>query len=69
METSLNVYDYPSKPEKEEQVVKGTIHISYTFEMEVPKRFDREDILDDIKANIDDYIDMATDMTIEEIDI
>lgn len=63
------VYDYPSKPEKEEQVVKGTIYVSYKFEIEVPKRFDKEAILDDIKANIDEYIEISSDMEIEEIDI
>ena len=63
------VHDYPSPPEQEHQIVKGTIHISYTFEMEVPKKWDTEDILDDIKSNIDDYIEISSDMTIEDIDI
>lgn len=62
------VYDYPSAPEKEEQTVSGTISVTYKFEMDVPKKWDKEDMLDDIRANIDEYI-YGADMTIEDIDI
>ena len=60
---------YPEKPEKEQQTISGTICISYKFEMEVPKHWDREDIIDDIRANINDYIEISSDMDIEDIDI
>ena len=63
------VHDYPSPPEKEEQNVKGTIRISYTFETEVPKKWSKEDILNDIEENINEYISISTYTTIEEIDI
>ena len=62
------VHDYPSPPEKEYQTVKGTIYISYNFEVEVPKNWNKEDITNDIHSNIVEYLQDA-DMTIEEIDI
>lgn len=55
METSLNVYDYPSPPEIEEKTIKAKIYLSFEIEEEVPKSWTREDIINDIKENLDDF--------------
>lgn len=55
METSLNVYDYPSPPEIEEQHIKATVIIAVDLEYDVPKDWDVEKIKNDIEENLDDF--------------
>lgn len=62
------VYDYPSPHEKEYIEIEGKVYVTYDIKIEVPKKWDDETIIDDIKENIDEYIQLA-DMTIDDIDI
>lgn len=55
METSLNVYDYPSPPEIEQQHIQATVIIAIDLEYDVPKEWDVEKIKNDIKENLDDF--------------
>lgn len=69
METSLNVYDYPDPPVENVQEVSGKIYVTYKFEdIEFPKEFDKNDMIDDIKQNIKDFIDYSN-MEIEDVEI
>ncbi|MBQ3298601.1 MAG: hypothetical protein IJA94_06685 [Bacilli bacterium] len=69
METSLMVYDYPEPPEEPTKEISGTIYVKYTFkDVEVPKNWDLEDIIDDIKMNLSDYTSDAEE-EIEDIDV
>lgn len=55
IETSLNVYDYPSPPEIEKKTIRPHILISFDLEYDVPKSWTKEKIIDDIKENLDDF--------------
>ena len=58
---------YPEPPEIEEQHVKSRVTISFTIEYDCPKKWDREDIIQDIKDNLDDFT--WFDEKIEDIDV
>lgn len=62
------VYDYPSPQEKEYITIEGKVNVTYDIKIEVPKKWDQEMIIEDIRENIDEYIQLA-DMEIEDIDI
>jgi len=55
IETSLMVDDYPT-PSENTKTIKGSIIVTYTFEMEVPKDWDKERIEEDIKENKNEYL-------------
>ena len=55
METSLMVDDYPT-PQENTKTIKGSIVLTYTFEMEVPESWDKERIEQDIKENKNEYL-------------
>ena len=55
METSWNVYDYPTQPEEEMKTIKGKIIVEYKFEIEVPAKWEEDEIRDDIYNNLSDY--------------
>lgn len=61
IETSLMVDDYPT-PQENTKTIKGSIILTYTFEMEVPESWDKERIEEDIKENKNEYLQV-----IEEI--
>lgn len=46
---------YPTPPEIEEKTIKAKIYLSFEIEEEVPKNWTREDIICDIKENLDDF--------------
>ena len=58
---------YPTPPEIEEQHVKAKVTISFTIEYDCPKKWNREDIIQDINNNLDDFT--WRDEKIEDIDI
>lgn len=64
METSLNVYDYPSPPEKKTKTIKGRLYLEYKFEMEVPDDWEESDIKQDVYENTSEY-----QQDLDEIDI
>lgn len=66
IETSLNVTDYPTLPEEKEKSIGGKIILTFDIDAEVPESWNREDIIDNIKENLSDYIDLHD---YEEIDI
>lgn len=66
METSLNVTDYPTPPEIEEKTIAGEITLTFKFETDVPTSWSREDIINNIKENLTDYVDLHD---YEEIEI
>lgn len=66
METSLNVTDYPTPQEIEEKSIEGEITLTFKFEDIVPNSWSREDIINNIKENLIDYVDLHD---YEEIDI
>ncbi len=66
METSLNVTDYPSPPEYEQKSIEGEIRLTFKFEDSVPKSWSKEDIINEVKENLIDYVDLHD---CEEIEI
>lgn len=66
METSLNVTDYPTPLEIEEKSIEGKIIITIKFEDMIPTSWSKEDIINNIKENLIDYVDLHD---YEEIDI
>lgn len=66
METSLNVTDYPSPPEYEQKSIEGEITLTFKFEDMIPNSWSREDIINNIKENLIDYVDLHD---YEEIEI
>ena len=68
METSLMVNDYPTPPEND-QYVDIEINVGYIIkESPFPKDWDREQIIECIKDNLDDYMRIE-DMKVLEIDV
>lgn len=65
---ALGAGSYPSPVEEEEQVISGEITLTYKLFGCVPKKWDRDQIEDDIKENLDEYIDIREFKDIE-IDI
>lgn len=66
METSLNVTDYPTPSEYEQKSIEGEITLTFKFEDMVPNSWSREDIINNIKENLIDYVDLHD---YEEIEI
>ena len=54
---ALGAGSYPSPIEDEEQVISGEVTLTYRIDASVPKSWDRDRIEDDIKENLDDYVD------------
>lgn len=55
IETSLMVDDYPT-PQENSKTIKGSIILTYTFEMEVPENWDEDRIKQDIKEDLNEYL-------------
>ena len=62
IETSLMVDDYPTPPNNS-KTIKGSISLTYTFEVEIPDDWNEERIKEDIKENLNEYL-----QDVEEID-
>lgn len=65
---ALGAGSYPSPIEEEEQLVTGEVTVTYQIYDYVPKNWDIDQIEDDIKENLDEYIDIREFKDIE-IDI
>lgn len=65
---ALGAGSYPSPVEEEEQVISGEITLTYKLFGYVPKKWNRDQIEEDIKENLDEYIDIREFKDIE-IDI
>lgn len=65
---ALGAGSYPSPVEEEEQLVTGEITLTYKIYEYAPKDWDRDQIEDDIKENLDEYVDIREFEDIE-IDI
>lgn len=65
---ALGAGSYPSPIEEEEQLVTGEVTVTYQIYDYVPKNWDIDQIEDDIKENLDKYIDIREFKDIE-IDI
>ena len=46
---------YPTPPEVKEVNIKPRVTISFTLDYDVPENWTREQIIDDIKENLDDF--------------
>lgn len=65
---ALGAGSYPSPLEEEEQLVTGEVTVTYQIYDYVPKNWDIDQIEDDIKENLYEYIDIREFKDIE-IDI
>ena len=65
---ALGAGSYPSPIEEEEQLVTGEVTVTYQIYDYVPKNWDIDQIEDDIKENLYEYIDIREFKYIE-IDI
>lgn len=65
---ALGAGSYPSPIEEEEQLVAGEITVTYKIYDYVPKNWDKDRIEEDIKENLDEYVDIREFEDIE-IDI
>lgn len=63
---ALGAGTYPTPPEIEEKSIEGEIRLTFKFEDDVPKIWSKEDIINNMKENLGDYIDLRE---IEEIEI
>ena len=46
---------YPTPPEIEEKTINAHICLSFDIEYDVPKSWSRDEIIDDIKENLNDF--------------
>lgn len=65
---ALGAGSYPSPVEEEEQVISGEITLTYKLFGYVPKKWNRDQIEEDIRENLSEYIDFREFKDIE-IDI
>lgn len=63
---ALGAGSYPTPPEYEQTSIEGEITLTFKFEDMVPNSWSREDIINNIKENLTDYVDLHD---YEEIDI
>lgn len=56
---------YPSPSEYAEKTINGTVVLTYNLNADVPINWNDEDIIDNIKNNIEDYIDINDYLDIE----
>ena len=69
METSLNVYDYPSPPEPKEKLKDVTVFVRYKI-FDVVKDLDDDELIQDINKNIDDYLNTYDyDIYVEDVEL
>lgn len=65
---TLGAGSYPTPYEEKEQNVSGTVIITFNIDASVPANWDDERIIEDIKENLEEYIDIREFKDIE-IDI
>ena len=62
---TLGAGNYPEPPEEKEKNVSGQVTITFNISAEVPEDWDDEDIEEDIKERLSDYIDLNDYRTID----
>ncbi len=62
---TLGAGSYPSPVEEEEQLITGKVIITFDIDTSVPADWDRDQIEEDIKENLDEYIDIREFKDIE----
>lgn len=55
----LGAGSYPEPSERRTKDVELTLKLEYTIRTEVPKKWNKEDIQEDVRKNTDEYIDEA----------
>ena len=55
METNWNVSAYPEPIERKMKTVNAKVYMTFNLEFEMPEDWEDEDIVNDIKENIDDF--------------
>lgn len=55
----LGAGSYFEPPEEKTKTIEVTINVEYKAEVEIPEKWSRERIYEDIKENISDYINNA----------
>lgn len=55
---TLGAGSYPGPTEEEEQLITGKVIITFDINASVPATWDRDRIEEDIKENLDEYIDI-----------
>lgn len=65
---TLGAGSYSSPTEEEEQLITGRVIITFNIDASVPADWNRDRIEEDIKENLDEYIDIREFKDIE-IDI
>jgi len=55
IETSLMVDDYPT-PQENTKTIKGSIVLTYNFDTEVPNDWNEDRIKEDIRKNLEEYL-------------
>ena len=63
---TLGAGSYPEPDVEREKSITGTIVLTYDLDCEVPASWDRDEIIEDIKEHLDDYIYIKD---IEEIEV
>ena len=58
----LGAGSYPEPPEEKTKIIKGKLYLIYKFEMEVPEKWEIDDIADDIYKNTDEYMQVLDDI-------
>ena len=61
------VYDYPEPVEEPERHIKVRVYTTQEIEYDVPKKWSKEDIENDIKENFDDFL--WENVEIEDIEV
>lgn len=64
---SFGAGSYPTPLEEEEKHIKAKVYVSFNVEYDIPSKWNTEDILDDIKENINDL--EWYDFEIDEIEL
>jgi hypothetical protein len=62
---TLGAGSYPEPPEEKEKNVSGQVTITFNIRAEVPEDWDDEDIEEDIKERLSDYVDLNDYRTID----
>lgn len=55
----LGAGSYLEPPEEKTKTIEVTINVEYKTEVEVPEKWDSERIYEDIRENVNDYINNA----------
>jgi len=69
METSLNVYDYPSPPEVDERTITGHVVVSFDVISDVPVNWDDKQLKEFIEVCVNTHMKYFDNVEIEDIEL